>query len=102
MVVPLDQLLPAETLRFLFIPCQVRVFLRDLVISPPDQCIPYGSLVFGWGPGLSKGAGGAELPGLCRVTGLFLLLFSRWLWLMPNPTTACFLRETERIIIIAC
>lgn len=64
--------------------------------------MPFSSLVFGWRPEPSEGAGGAVLPGLCCVTGLLILFSSRWLWLMPNPTTARFLRETERTIIIAC
>lgn len=71
----------------------MRLFLRDLVIPLPDRSMQYGSLVFGLGPEPSKGTSGAELPGLWSVTGLLILLFSRWLWLMPNPTTACFLRE---------
>lgn len=40
-------------------------------------------------------------PANC-VRAILTFVLRRWLWLMPNPTTACFLRETERTIIIAC
>lgn len=40
-------------------------------------------------------------PANC-VRAILTFVLRRWLWLMPNPTTAHFLRETERTIIIAC
>lgn len=40
-------------------------------------------------------------PANC-VRAILTSVLRRWLWLMPNPTTARFLRETERTIIIAC
>lgn len=75
--------------------------LRAVVIPFPDRCVQYGSLLSG-GDLNPVRASGTEFPGLCCMTRLLVLLSSRWLWLMPNPRTAHFLRETEQTVIIAC
>lgn len=40
-------------------------------------------------------------PANC-VRAVLNFVLRRWLWLMPNPTTARFLRETEQAVINAC
>lgn len=40
-------------------------------------------------------------PASC-VRAILTFVLRRWLWLMPNPTTTRFVRETERTIIITC